>query len=95
MELTICPLCNGFESLHIKCEKCNSQLLDQGRMADYYDDYSAYEPINLIKLENGISHDYRLNKCAHFVFCSTCQQASILLVSELKEPPDDQNEGRL
>ena len=31
----ICPICNGFEALELKCPKCGAQINDTGRIMDF------------------------------------------------------------
>ena len=40
--MSICPLCNGIEDYPLVCTNCSSKLEDQGKISDYYDDYSPY-----------------------------------------------------
>ncbi|UCZ54289.1 hypothetical protein LGQ02_05870 [Bacillus shivajii] len=87
MENSMCPVCNGYTELKVNCSNCYARLTDKGRMAEYYDDYSAYESIDLMKLENGIKDDYRSNKCAHYLFCEQCEQTTTYLVAEVNKEP--------
>lgn len=64
----ICPLCNGLNTVSIVCENCNIKMIDGGREADYYDDYSTYLPMSLTARIDG----YSLNKCVHLFYCPSC-----------------------
>lgn len=78
----LCPLCNGFESVHVHCEHCGTNLEDKGRLIDYFDDYSAYLEIEDMKKIDGINNDYQRKKCPHLLMCSNCHEQSVFLVSE-------------
>ena len=55
----ICPLCNGLTELSLVCPNCSHFMQDQGRLADFFDDYSPYMPIDLMKLEDGFPDNFR------------------------------------
>lgn len=78
---SICPICNGMESLEKPCTNCGYHVEDRGRVMDYYDDYSAYMPIDQMKLEDGYQ-DLSAHLCPHFIQCPHCGQEEILLIKE-------------
>ncbi|MDT8862045.1 hypothetical protein N0O92_17685 [Alkalihalobacillus sp. MEB130] len=78
----MCPVCNGMVSLELKCQECQSQQVDYGRIMDYYEKYDAYLPIDLTKLNNGITNDFEEEKCPHYLQCSQCGKTSVHLVNE-------------
>ena len=80
--MAICPICNGFEEIKTKCSSCGNHIYDQGRIMDYYDDYSAYMPIDLMKLENGYPTDYINKECPHLLKCLSCGNQEIALIKE-------------
>lgn len=57
--------------MEIDCSKCGSDLADQGRIYDYYDDYSAYMDIDDIKLADGIPNSSHSEECIH-LFSGKC-----------------------
>lgn len=67
--MPVCPICNGFTTLHENCPLCGQPLQDAGVIQDFYDDYSAY-------LEQDIYEDgYRHNNhavCVHLFACPHC-----------------------
>lgn len=80
--MPICPLCNGLRVIHITCETCGIQMIENGRVMDYYDDYSPYMDIDLMKLEDGYKDSYRNHKCPHFFRCPNCNRDEVVLIKE-------------
>ena len=48
-----CALCNGMGEAILACPNCDNSMFDQGRIYDFYDDYSPYMDIDVIKLADG------------------------------------------
>ena len=63
--MSLCPVCNGFSVIKKQCSSCHHLLIDFGRVNDYIDKYSAYEEIDIINLDNQISHDHTNQLCTH------------------------------
>jgi hypothetical protein len=81
--MAICPVCNGFQTLELPCPGCGSAIMtDRGREMDYYDDYSAYMPIDQMKLEDGYKNDLSAEQCPHFVKCGHCGFEATYLIQE-------------
>lgn len=80
--MDICPVCNGFTSLTEICPHCGGNMEDMGRLMDYYDDYSPYMPIELMKLENGFPDDGANHQCVHLLKCPICGKDDIILIDE-------------
>lgn len=80
--MNICPICNGLESFNKVCSNCGETFEDHGRIMDYYDDYSAYMPIDQMKLEDGYSEDYRKHLCPHYIYCPGCGKEEVLFINE-------------
>ncbi|QQE75309.1 hypothetical protein KDJ56_04805 [Brevibacillus composti] len=80
----LCPVCNGFLSLHEECPLCSEPLDDSGRLYDYYGDYSPYREIDDAKLTNGVQ-DALHHHCLHLGWCPRCRQEHILAVEEWDE----------
>lgn len=78
----ICPICNGFEEIQTYCPSCGNKLEDKGRLMDYFDDYSAYMPIDQMKLEDGYVDDNQNHKCPHLLYCSSCGADHVTLINE-------------
>lgn len=80
--MSICPVCNGLKTLQMNCRNCQNRLVDYGRMMDYYDDYSPYMSIDLMKLEDGYPDTYKEHKCPHLYHCPQCQHDEVILIKE-------------
>lgn len=80
--MAICPICNGFEKISEKCSSCGNDVEDMGRLMDYYDDYSAYMPIDQMKLEDGYPADFMKQECPHVLKCSACDQTVVRFIKE-------------
>jgi uncharacterized Zn finger protein len=78
----MCPLCNGFETMMLHCPSCGDFLEDNGKVMDFYDDYSPYMPIDLLKQEDGYSSDFELEQCPHLFKCNSCGYDQIKLIKE-------------
>ncbi|MCY6483596.1 hypothetical protein OW763_04415 [Clostridium aestuarii] len=57
----VCPVCNEIREIKHICKKCRENMVDKGRTQEYFDDYSADDPIN----DKG---DY----CVHVFKCTKC-----------------------
>jgi hypothetical protein len=77
----ICPLCNGFHTFLITCSICSQPMEDKGRIMDYYDDYSPYMEIELMK-KDGFETNVQLHNCVHVFYCPYCLNEDLILVKE-------------
>lgn len=75
----ICPLCNGLIEHEVKCEKCNEKMKDNGRIADYYDNYSSYLEMSITELIDGVSND----KCVHIFACPDCNYDKRIAIDKI------------
>lgn len=80
--MSMCPLCNGFESAHYNCEVCGNELIDGGRIIDYFDDYSAYMEIDGMKQIDGYMKTLSEHQCAHLFYCENCSSSDVKLIKE-------------
>jgi hypothetical protein len=78
----MCPLCNGFGNIKQACPNCSESMKNEGREADYYDDYSPYMPIDQMKLEDGYPSDFAEEKCPHLFKCPNCGTSKVFLIKE-------------
>lgn len=83
--MSMCPLCNGITLVSYKCETCQASLDDQGRLMDYFDDYSAYLDIDGMKLFDGIEEDGKNHQCPHVFSCPNCHTEKTILIQEIRE----------
>ncbi|GEN47082.1 hypothetical protein [Alkalibacillus haloalkaliphilus] len=78
----LCPLCNGLEQHSLTCSKCDSQIDDQGKMTDYFDDYSAYMDIASMKLLDGDRESKANHQCLHYFYCKECNAEEVKAINE-------------
>lgn len=77
----ICPVCNGLTIIEAVCQHCQHQLVDYGRIEEYYGPYSPYREIDDAKMTNGIL-DYQNHICIHLANCPICNKNYIIEVKE-------------
>jgi hypothetical protein len=77
----ICPLCNGLGESDVTC-RCGTKMVDSGKEMDYYDDYSAYMPIDQLKLEDGYPDSLSGGKCPHLFTCPNCLNDKVVFIEE-------------
>lgn len=57
-------------------------MLESGRLQDYYDDYSPYMDIDLMKMEDGFTDTYSGHKCPHLYRCPACANEEVMFIRE-------------
>lgn len=57
----VCPVCNEIKNVVYKCKKCGGDMVDKGRKQEYYDDYSADDPI--FGMGDSCQHLFKCTKC--------------------------------
>ncbi|WP_019240353.1 MULTISPECIES: hypothetical protein [Bacillus] len=70
--MSICPLCNGLQTICQNCQRCSAELEDKGKITDYLDTYSAYEDIETLKQVDGNEHSIENKICVHYFLCEQC-----------------------
>ncbi|RKQ33973.1 hypothetical protein [Oceanobacillus halophilus] len=70
--MEFCPLCNGVETLIVECPNCQTAMEDQGKVTDFFDDYSAYMDIDMMKMYDGDANSLENHECLHYFYCYTC-----------------------
>mgnify|MGYP001385374826 FL=1 len=80
--MSICPLCNGMMNFSLPCSNCSGKLEDQGKISDYYDDYSPYMEIEWARLEDGIYGNYGEGQCMHLFKCPNCGSEHVEMIPE-------------
>ncbi|MFF2446287.1 hypothetical protein ACFVSW_04215 [Neobacillus sp. NPDC058068] len=80
--MTVCPVCNGFRDVYLICTYCGEPMLENGRIMDFYDNYSPYMEIDLMKMEDGYSDTNSGQNCPHLYRCPSCHHDEIILIKE-------------
>ncbi|WP_462408887.1 hypothetical protein [Neobacillus sp. Marseille-QA0830] len=80
--MSICPVCNGMREVYVLCPDCGQPMLESGREMDYYDDYSAYMEIDLMKMEDGYPESKTGHKCPHLFRCPSCLKDETIFINE-------------
>jgi hypothetical protein len=57
-------------------------MIEAGRLIDFFDDYSPYMEIDLMKLEDGYSDTNSGQKCPHLYRCLACQNDEVIFIKE-------------
>ncbi len=81
----ICPLCNRLddELNDVECPECSRKMQDEGKVMDYFDDYSAYQEIEDMKLVDGYPDDRKAHQCPHLFYCLACGKKETRLINEI------------
>ncbi|RKD31457.1 hypothetical protein [Thermohalobacter berrensis] len=79
MEL-VCPLCNNLEEYTMECPMCKENMMDEGPIVNYLDDYSPYLPKDITQLVDGAEHD----KCVHLFRCKGCNYDKRVEIKRIK-----------
>jgi hypothetical protein len=80
--MAMCPICNNFQMINVKCPECGKDVADQGKLSDYFDDYSPYMEADGLKLEDGFPRDFNDSQCPHVFYCDSCQQEILYFIGE-------------
>jgi hypothetical protein len=80
--MPLCPICNGLRELFLRCTDCGELMMESGRIMDYYDDYSPYMEIDLMKMEDGYPDTNSGHKCPHLYRCPQCHNEDVILIKE-------------
>lgn len=76
-----CPVCNGIQSLHVRCSSCDSAIVDCGRSFDLTGPYAPYEQIDDEPLLSQAAVQKTFS-CMHLVYCQSCNQTTEVSVME-------------
>ncbi|MDF2854581.1 MAG: hypothetical protein K0Q87_432 [Neobacillus sp.] len=80
--MPVCPVCNGLREVDLICSHCGEHMNESGRLMDYYDDYSPYMEIDLMKMEDGYQDTKSGHKCPHLYSCPSCQNDKVIFINE-------------
>jgi hypothetical protein len=57
-------------------------MMESGRLIDFFDDYSAYMEIDLMKMEDGFPESESGKKCPHLYQCPACHTDEVIFIKE-------------
>jgi hypothetical protein len=57
-------------------------MVDSGRLIDFFDDYSPYMEIDLMKMEDGYPDSNSGQKCPHLYTCPSCHNDDVIFIKE-------------
>jgi hypothetical protein len=57
-------------------------MMESGRLMDFFDDYSPYMEIDLMKMEDGYPDTNSGQKCPHMYRCPACNKEEVFLIKE-------------
>jgi hypothetical protein len=80
--MNVCPLCNGLRELHFFCSCCQGKLEDQGKVTDYFENYSPYMEIDIMKRFDGYPTTFSKHECVHLFYCPYCQNEEVRFIKE-------------
>jgi len=55
---------------------------DKGKVTDYFDDYSAYMDIDMMKMYDGQLTSLEDHLCLHYFYCPSCQHQETNSIQE-------------
>ncbi|MFD1707311.1 hypothetical protein ACFSCZ_11275 [Siminovitchia sediminis] len=70
--MSYCTLCNGMAAERHVCRLCMGTMIDQGKVYDFYDDYSPYMEIEWNQLVDGDPQSTQKPECVHLFICVVC-----------------------
>lgn len=80
--MAMCPICNNFQTINVRCPECGRAVQDQGRVSDFFDDYSPYMEVDELKLEDGYPENFTESQCPHVFYCDACHQEVLFFIGE-------------
>jgi len=78
--MLFCGLCNGINNESHICHACGNPLKDEGKIYDFYDDYSPYMEIDWNKLVDGVADSANKEECAHLFICPNCGEDQLKII---------------
>ncbi|WP_147533100.1 hypothetical protein [Bacillus marasmi] len=78
----ICPNCNGLYQVMFQCPSCGVEMEDNGKIMDFYDDYSPYMEVDDLKLEDGYPNTLSKQQCPHLMSCVNCGRNEVVFIQE-------------
>jgi DNA-directed RNA polymerase subunit M/transcription elongation factor TFIIS len=80
--MPICPVCNGLREVFLLCTNCGEPMMEAGRLMDFYENYSPYMEIDLVKMEDGYTETNSEQICPHLFYCSKCHNDEVIFIKE-------------
>ncbi|AMX84480.1 hypothetical protein GS3922_12860 [Geobacillus subterraneus] len=80
--MNVCPLCNGLRRMTVYCSYCRQPMEDQGKITDYFDDYSPYMDADIMKFVDGYPRTYTNHECVHLFYCPHCREEEVRFIKE-------------
>lgn len=80
--MPICPVCNGLREVYLICTNCGDHMIESGRLMDFYDNYSPYMEIDLMKMEDGYLETKSGHQCPHVYRCPICHKEEVIFIKE-------------
>lgn len=80
--MNICPLCNGLRKVTVYCPHCQQPMENQGKVTDYFENYSPYMDIDMMKLVDGYPYTLANHECVHLFYCPCCRQEEVRFIKE-------------
>jgi hypothetical protein len=62
----ICPVCNGYGTVEVRCTKCHESMENKGTVMDYVGPYAPYENDSIL-----LASEFD-RTCLHLFTCSKC-----------------------
>lgn len=57
-------------------------MIDEGKLSDFFDDYSPYMEIDLLRLEDGYPQNFQQSQCVHLLQCLACGRQETYFIRE-------------
>lgn len=57
-------------------------MVDEGKLSDFFDDYSPYMEIELMRLEDGFPTNFKEGQCVHLLQCPECGRQETFTIQE-------------
>ncbi|WP_033829597.1 hypothetical protein [Bacillus andreraoultii] len=80
--MRICPVCNAFETINNQCSNCDEFMVDEGKLSDFFDDYSPYMEIEIMRREDGFPNNFKEAQCVHLLQCPKCGRQETVMIQE-------------
>jgi hypothetical protein len=71
--MSFCPNCNGMTENIYTCSECAVEMMDNGKVVDYLDNYSPYLDMSILEQVDGIQQSPTAS-CIHLYSCASCMK---------------------